>query len=224
MKQQRNPLQYIFAKNYKTKKMKDQNLAIKLKELRNRKGFSQEQLSEESNLSLRTIQRIESGESVPRGDSLIKLTSALGVTPDDILTWGKSDDKGYLTLLNLSALTGVLFHPILGIIIPLVMWILKKDKVNLVDNYGKNIISFQIIWTLLIYSGILIISKGSIIRFDINFFDVLSGLFTLRMGELIYMIAFAIVYGYNLVLIFYNFNRIKNGKKSWYFPSAAFLK
>ncbi len=204
--------------------MKDQNLATKLKELRSRKGFSQEQLSEESKLSLRTIQRVERGESIPRGDTLIKLTNALGVTPDDILTWSKSDDKGYLTLLNLSALTGVFFHPILGIIIPLVMWILKKDKVNLVDNYGKNIISFQITWTLIIYSAFMIVNKGSYIRFDFNFFDVFPGIINRRMEELVYAIAFAIIYGYNLVLIFYNFNRIKEGMKSWYFPSIPFLR
>ena len=97
--------------------MNNQNLAIKIKDLRSRKGFSQEQLSEESKLSLRTVQRIEKGESIPRGDTLIKLTQALGVTPDDLLEWTDIEDKGYLTLLNLSALTGLLFNPLLGIIV-----------------------------------------------------------------------------------------------------------
>ncbi|WP_146035300.1 helix-turn-helix domain-containing protein, partial [Formosa algae] len=94
--------------------MNNQNLAIKIKDLRNRKGFSQEQLAEESKISLRTVQRIEKGESIPRGDTLIKLTQALGVTPDDLLEWTDIEDKGYLTLLNLSALTGLLFNPLLG--------------------------------------------------------------------------------------------------------------
>ena len=85
--------------------MDNQNLANKIKDLRNRKGFSQENLSEESKLSLRTIQRIEKGESIPRGDTLIKISQALGVTPDDLLEWAEIEDNGYLTLLNLSALT-----------------------------------------------------------------------------------------------------------------------
>ncbi|TXD48174.1 helix-turn-helix domain-containing protein [Polaribacter sp. IC073] len=84
--------------------MNNQNLAIKIKDLRNRKGFSQEQLSEASKLSIRTIQRIEKGASIPRGDTLIKLTRALGVTPDDLLEWTDIEDKGYLILLNLSAI------------------------------------------------------------------------------------------------------------------------
>lgn len=36
--------------------MNNRNLAIKIKDLQHRKGFSQEQLAEESKLSLRTIQ------------------------------------------------------------------------------------------------------------------------------------------------------------------------
>jgi transcriptional regulator with XRE-family HTH domain len=205
--------------------MNNQNLAIKIKDLRNRKGLSQEQLSEESKLSLRTVQRIEKGESIPRGDTLIKLTQALGVTPDDLLEWTDIEDKGYLTLLNLSALVGVFFHPILGIIIPLVMWILKKDKIRDVDDYGKKLISFQITWTLLIYLTFIIGSKGSIINFDVNFFDVVSYLIRFRIGiELIFVISLGILYAYNLILIFKNIKRIRNGKKGWYLPSIPFLK
>ena len=205
--------------------MNNQNLAIKIKDLRSRKGFSQEQLSEESKLSLRTIQRIEKGESIPRGDTLVKLTQALGVTPDDLLEWTDIEDRGYLTLLNLSALTGLLFNPILGIIIPLVMWILKKDKIKFVDNYGKKIISFQITWTLLIYSIFMIATRGSYINFDFNLFDIIISLVNFKMNkEIIYVILTGILYLYNLTLIFKNYMRIKKGKQSWYLPAIPFLK
>ena len=50
--------------------MKNLELSKKIKELRTRKGLSQEELSEEAGLSLRTIQRIENGETEPRSDSL----------------------------------------------------------------------------------------------------------------------------------------------------------
>ena len=205
--------------------MNNQNLAIKVKDLRNRKGFSQEQLSEESKLSLRTVQRIEKGESIPRGDTLIKLTQALGVTPDDLLEWADIEDKGYLTLLNLSALTGLLFNPLLGIIIPLVMWILKKEKIKFVDNYGKKIISFQITWTLLLYSIFMIATKGSYIKFDFNLFDIVFSLINFRMNkELIFVVLIGILYLYNLTLIFKNYLRIKKGKQSWYLPAIPFLR
>jgi transcriptional regulator with XRE-family HTH domain len=47
--------------------MKNKELAQRIKELRNRRCFSQEELSEKTGLSLRTIQRIENGETEPRG-------------------------------------------------------------------------------------------------------------------------------------------------------------
>ncbi len=156
--------------------MKNLNIGIKVKHLRTRIGYTQEQLSEESKLSLRTIQRIEKGESIPRGDTLVKITTALGVSPDDLLEWADVEDLGYVSLLNLSALTGVFLNPFLGIIIPLVMWIYKKDKIKLVDNYGKRIICFQITCVLLIYSIILIATRGTYIDFGSTIFDILPSL------------------------------------------------
>lgn len=62
-------------------------LAIRVKELRNQRGMSQEFLAEESGLSLRTIQRIEKGESNPTGESLKRLANALNVSPDELIDW-----------------------------------------------------------------------------------------------------------------------------------------
>ena len=74
------------------------NLAQRVKELRNRKGISQEILAEESGLSLRTIQRIENNETVPRGDTLKRLAIALDTSPDEIIDWKILEDQNYLIL------------------------------------------------------------------------------------------------------------------------------
>lgn len=200
--------------------MDNQNLAIKVKELRNRKGFSQEQLSEESNLSLRTIQRIEKGESIPRGDTLIKISQALGVTPDDILEWANIEDKGYLTLLNLSSIS-VVVQPLLGIIIPIVMWILKREKIKLVDDTGKKLINFQITWTLVLYITIIIDSQGTFIPFD---FNILNSIFILISDYAFIGIIITSLYLYNLILIFINIKRNQKGLKCKYVPAISFLK
>ena len=200
--------------------MNNQDLAIKIKDLRNRKGFSQEQLSEESKLSLRTIQRIEKGESIPRGDTLTKLSQALGVTTDDLLEWIDIEDKGYLTLLNLSSIS-LIIHPILGIIIPLVMWILKREKIKLVDDSGKKIISFQITWALTLYVVLIIASEGAFIPFDFNIikaFPALIANFSI-IGKIIIGL-----YLFNLLLIFLNINRSQRGLKNKYVPAIPFLK
>jgi len=200
--------------------MNNKNLAIKIKDLRNRKGFSQEQLSEESKLSLRTIQRIEKGESIPRGDTLIKLTQALGVTPDDLLEWTDIEDKGYLTLLNLSSIS-VLIQPLLGIIIPLVMWILKREKIKYVDDTGKKIISFQITWTLTLYVVVIIASKGTFIPINFNILNSFPLLIT-DFSIIIAVILF--LYLFNIVSIFLNMRRSQKGLKNKYFPAIPFLK
>ena len=57
-------------------------LSERLKKIRIDKGFSQEELSEKSGLGLRTIQRIENGESSPREDTMRLLTKTLNVPKD----------------------------------------------------------------------------------------------------------------------------------------------
>jgi transcriptional regulator with XRE-family HTH domain len=200
--------------------MNNKNLAIKIKDLRNRKGFSQEQLSEESKLSLRTIQRIEKGESIPRGDTLIKLTQALGVTPDDLLEWTDIEDKGYLTLLNLSAIS-ILIQPLLGIIIPVVMWILKREKIKLVDDTGKKLISFQITWILILYVVLIIASKGSFIPFNFSLLNSFPALIT---NFSIIGLVILFLYLYNIVSIILNIRKSQKGLKNKYLPAIPFLK
>ena len=85
--------------------MKNNDLAQKVETLRNRKGYSQEELSDKTGLSLRTIQRIENGETEPRGDSLKRLATVFEVSPDEIVDWTVQEDKGFLVRMNLSALT-----------------------------------------------------------------------------------------------------------------------
>jgi len=62
--------------------MANKNAHTKIKELRESKGLSQEELSENAGVSLRTIQRMENGESVPRGSTLRNITSTLQVPTD----------------------------------------------------------------------------------------------------------------------------------------------
>src|SRR6056300_309089 len=125
-------------------------LGLRIKELRKQKGMSQEFLAEESGLSLRTIQRIENGETNPTGESLKRLSNALNVNPDELIDWSIKEDKRYLTFLNLSALT-FLFFPLLGILIPFILWTSKKGKIKNINKLGKDLINFEITLTILLF-------------------------------------------------------------------------
>ena len=65
--------------------MENEKLAQRVKELRKLKGLSQDELAKNSGLSLRTIQRVENGETEPTGETLKRISSALDVTPNELI-------------------------------------------------------------------------------------------------------------------------------------------
>jgi len=195
--------------------MKNKEISKRVKNLRSRKGLTQEELAVNSGLSDRTIQRIENGETEPRGDSLKRLAKALEVSPDEILDWQVMEDKNILAILNLSQLSYLAF-PLLGIIIPLVIWIIKKDKIKNVDKYGKVILNFQISWFLLLSgSCILVLILGTVLKvLDLPYASLLIG------SPFFLIMMFYVI---NITLILINVIRIKLDKEIFYKPSVKLL-
>ena len=200
--------------------MKNKELAQKIKVLRNRKGYSQEELSEKTGLSLRTIQRIENGETEPRGDSLKRLAAIFEVSPDEIVDWTIQEDTGFLVSLNLSAM-GFIFFPILGIVIPLIIWISKKDKIKKLNDLAKNLLNFQITWTIILFVGWIIIIASTV--FKIHYTGDISPALMISMNVST-LVFFAIMYLCNLTLIIVNSIRINKGNSVYYNPKIRFLR
>ncbi len=198
-----------------------------IRELRQRCGFSQEELAERSGLSLRTVQRIENGETEPRGDSLKRLAGALGVTPNDLVEWAMQENHHFLSSLNLSALT-FLFFPLLGIIVPYILWSSKRDTVKGAERTGKEIVNFQITWTILLFFipviAVLILSRG--FHAVVSAGDVSPSLVVGPMKlSMLMLVGGSILFNlYNLTLILVNQWRIGKGKPVRYFPKINFLK
>lgn len=198
-------------------KMKNTELTKKIKELRNKKAFSQDELAEASQLNLRTIQRIESGETEPRGHTLQKIAAALGVTPDELIDWTEETDKTYLLTLNLSALSFLAF-PLLGVIIPLILWTYKKDKIKDVNETGKKLLNFQISWCIILFLTYLLLILTALFKIDLHL--PVPGIISAEM-----MILLVIVfYGINIILVILNSVFIYLNKKVYYQPSLRFLK
>ncbi len=199
--------------------MNNQNLAANIKNLRKRKGISQELLAENSSLSLRTIQRIENGETEPRGDTLTRLANALDVAPEELVDWELTEDKGFLMSLNLSALGFILF-PLLGIVIPLIMWISKKGKLKQLDNLAKEVLNFQISWTIVLLLTYIYFIASTYYRLNQTDYISLSIL-----GNPVYKIlAMGGLYVYNFVLIVVNTLKLKDGREVRYFPRIRFVR
>ena len=127
-------------------------ISEQIRVLRKSKGLSQEALAENAGINLRTLQRIETGNAIPRGETLRLLARALDVSVQELSVFVDEspvvmdEDPGFLKLMNLSALT-MWFIPFGNILVPLVFWILKRNKINGVAELGKRIINTQIIWS-----------------------------------------------------------------------------
>ena len=212
---------------FKPYKMKKSELSKRVKELRTRKGLSQEQLADQAQLSLRTIQRLETGETEPRGDTLKRLAQALDVAPDDLIDWALIEDKSFILTLNALALGGLVF-PLLGVLLPLILWIMKKDKIKNVYKAGTEILNFQITWNILIFLGPMIMTILMVSSFDqiqasgnITPEEVSSDM-TINVAFI--LIYYSLLYGYNIVLILTNMIRGKQGKSIKYLPKVNFIK
>jgi len=210
----------IFAYDQKPIVMQNMELSKRVKNLRTRKGLSQELLAEKSGLSLRTIQRVENSGTVPRGDTLRRLSEALAVTQEEIIDWTIKEDHNYLALMNLSALAFLLF-PVLGILIPLILWITMKDRIRYINQTAKAILNFQITWNLLYFLPFLWFIFGRFIPTYAagGIFDSIISPYTI----IIVLAFFGTLYLLNILLILINTKRIFNHKNVKYFPKVKFI-
>jgi len=123
--------------------MNQPDLGLKVAELRQDKGFTQEQLAEKCEVSPRTIQRIESGEVDPRAYTLQCLSEALDF---DFMKDNTSSENLWLVLMHLSSIIPL-------IIAPLLIWTWKKNQSYKIDKQGGTVLNFQITMVLLLFLG-----------------------------------------------------------------------
>ncbi len=75
--------------------MKQPELGQKIVELRKQKGFTQEELVEQCNINVRTIQRIEAGEVMPRSFTLKTILNVLGEDLENLQDSKTTDSKKF---------------------------------------------------------------------------------------------------------------------------------
>lgn len=195
--------------------MKNLDLSNRIKELRTQLGYSQAELADNARLSLRTVQRIESGEVKPRGYTLQSVAAALKISADELTEWEQKSDKLFLVILNLSALSFLMF-PLLGVFVPLILWTMKKNEVKNARDMGKLILNFQITWCIvfcLVYLSFIIVELNNI---------KLGPGFTFNFT--FYIRLFVALYILNLLSIIINAVRVQYEKPVKYFLVIPFLK
>jgi transcriptional regulator with XRE-family HTH domain len=152
-----------------------------LKEYRKINNLSQQELSDVSGVSIRTIQRIEKNLSSGSPFILKSLCKALNIDVSSLDIESISEEEvveetpihignmpqSHLKLINLSALTVILF-PLLNLFFPILLFFkFKNQEKN--KAAALKILSFQILWTLITILLMFLIPAALI-----PFFEVLS--------------------------------------------------
>jgi len=121
-------------------------------------GYSQEELSQFSGISLRTIQRIEKGTVHPRGYTLRALSESLKIELSELksdIVPSKSEVAKKAHTLNSLGLLVILF-PIVSTVLQVIYWIKNK---HFLSNHSpsRKVVSFQILWIFVVIISILLI-------------------------------------------------------------------
>lgn len=127
--------------------MNQPDLGLKVTELRQQKGLTQEKLGEYCEVSTRTIQRIENGEVEPR---LLTRNSLSDILEFDLGRESTGYTDLWLALLHLSSVVCIVF-------IPLLLWSWKKNESYKIDRQGRDVLNFQITITLVLFAFTLIL-------------------------------------------------------------------
>lgn len=189
---------------------------IKLKNIRESQNLTQEELSEKSGISVRTIQRIEAGQE-PKGYTLRVLAQTLEISEKELQNTSSETeisqpivhqpnnekteeiDFSKVKLINLSSLPFVVL-PVLNIVVPVILMYVLKMKHPII----KQIISVQILWTII-----------TPVVFMIGIFLKLGRQFTLALIVVIILS--------NLFIIIRNAMEIDRSKKLYYRLNFSFL-
>jgi uncharacterized Tic20 family protein len=153
--------------------MNQPDLGLKITELRQQKGLTQEKLAEYCDVSTRTIQRIESSEVEPRSFTRNSLSNILEF---DFGRENTINENIWLALLHLSSMVCIVF-------IPLLLWSWKKDQSYKIDQQGRDVLNFQITITLVLFAFVLALMIAPAVWMMVQGLDgepgILGDIFTL---------------------------------------------
>jgi transcriptional regulator with XRE-family HTH domain len=192
--------------------MKQPDLGRKISELRKAKGFTQEELVEKCNISVRTLQRIETGEVTPRSYTIKTILAALDY---DLSTIAEEDSTivqstiekfkkflfldidmnspadGIMKQLNIAWVFGILFF-LIGFFDGAAEYFRYKDN--------------ELIFSTPVYVAIKLATLAMYILFQRGFI-LLGGLFKnylLRITSFILIFGHILIIGYDIASLFYD--------------------
>ena len=185
--------------------METQSIAKNLVYQRKLKGYTQEELSEKTQVTIRTIQRIEKGDVNPHLQTVKLLATALNIEVDDLLLLENPKEeiilKKWLILMHSTPFLGFII-PLANILFPLFLWVHKREDNKIYDNHGVKIINFQITMSILYLFSFI-------------------GLLTIEKWGFLFFIS---VIPFSVAVMVFNIVKSMNSQKCYYPLSIPFLK
>jgi len=182
---------------------------------RRKKGLTQEELADLTSVTVRTIQRIEAGQTTPRSYTVKALATALDTTFEELMsmedkvpqptepiahtkvTNGNNEAVHFMQLLCLSCFT-YLVLPMIHFLIPLYILNKKKELYPQAIPFARTIIKGQIYWVISLNLLLLLTAAYNLFcsiylskNYMINF--------TVPVFVLYFINAFVIAFNYTLV-------------------------
>ncbi|MDO6674634.1 helix-turn-helix transcriptional regulator [Tenacibaculum sp. 1_MG-2023] len=169
--------------------MKQPDLGKKILELRKQKGLTQEELVEKCNINVRTIQRIEAGETMPRSFTIKTILQALDVTINleeftNEVVFTNQDKKR----LNLAWICGIIYF-VFGFI----------ETIADIYQFTKD----ESIFNVAIYTSIKVVSSVAFVLFFMGFLRI-AKIYAHKLLEIVvyvFMIVFVLFEFYDIFLI-----------------------
>jgi len=143
--------------------MQNINYSERIKSLRKSKGLTQQQLADQTGLSLRTIQRVEKGTEEISGYSLNQISKVLDIPLEQIIMQNvdqisiDNNQTGSVKILYISSLLFILF-PLLGFIVPAIIGFTKENRNAFYRKHLRFILLLQGIQSLIIFLLLFVIT------------------------------------------------------------------
>jgi transcriptional regulator with XRE-family HTH domain len=187
----------------------------KIVRARKQMGLTQEEVASAANVTVRTIQRIESGDSVPRKFTLKLIASALNIPFDELnepeettieeikpittaTAVNQEDDIHFLRLVCLSCFSYLLI-PYVHFLIPSYLLKKRSEPNPAVTRFARQVIQNQIYWVI-----------ATVITFLLTMcYNFLQAAYLNKQYPVNYLFVFFLMYFANAAIIANSFMHIK---------------
>lgn len=164
--------------------MKNSSLSENLIYQRKLKGYTQEYLSEQTTVGVRTIQRIEKGETQPHLQTVKLLAVGLDIEVNDLLPIDNPNEEDiqrkWMLLLHGIPFLGLII-PFGNILFPLFLWIHKSNDNKTYEDHGRAVVNFHCSITLYFIISLLLFFPFPGYNFFLTGLVVLFGIvFTIK--------------------------------------------